>query len=153
MGDPWGIVVVPAEGDPGGLLDDGACFSSPPMARLNRRFEPAAPRDGMVYRWMAGGREAYCAMANTQNRMRPLSDGRFGLPIWWDGKLVPEGWDRLRRVAYGLHPAWIMPTIMEPDTHQALMVARFLTKTAGARVVLLDRVEGRLVEREAPHAG
>ena len=127
MADPWAIVLVPAEGDPGGLLAARRLRLPGPQAAVSVTRAAVPPQ---VSGW------------DPSSSLWPS-----GLPLWWDGALVPAGWDRARRAAYALHPAWMLPTTMEPDQNQLLMVARFLMKTSGARVVLLDLVDGRLVER------
>lgn len=65
------------------------------------------------------------------------------LPLWWDGKLVPEGVDRARRV-------W-RPTVADKDSWLVISptdLAHALVRQGdGSRVVLLDLVDGRLLER------
>lgn len=99
------------------------------------------------------------------------------LPLWWDGALVPEGWDRARRSIRPLVEhldAYIQwrPTVPAGDTlgraiarHDryglgrlldrpdpmlgSVQIAAMVAACAGlaSRVVLLDLVDGRLVER------
>ena len=66
------MLVVPAKGDPGGLLARGACSSAPPIC--SRSWH----EDHWVSRWVEW-------------------ESDEALPLWWDGALVPEGWDRLVR--------------------------------------------------------
>ncbi len=72
------------------------------------------------------------------------------LPLWWDGALVPEGWDRLRRV-------WLASTGHTPlaighrsivTRDQAEMMALDVVRLGLAtRVVRLARdADDRLVE-------
>lgn len=116
------VLVVPAEGDPGGLLAPGACGSVPPSAWV-RRY-------GRGARWTPG-----------------LSGHRTpgdALPLWWDGALVPEGWDRARRVGIS-----VWNNEPNPDLGTVLVCATSLCDRGwGARVVRLARVDGRLVEVE-----
>ena len=71
------ILLVPAEGDPHGLLAEGPCGARPPMAWLRGR------RDG-IWRpapWFPDERE-------------PL----WALVLAWDGQPVAEGMDRATRI-------------------------------------------------------
>ncbi len=64
------------------------------------------------------------------------------LPLWWDGALVPEGIDRAIRVLGDI------PDAPHADRWAAPMaLARVLEAAGLCRVVLLDLVDGRLVER------
>lgn len=127
MAEPYAILCVPTEAG-AALLDMGPCCSFPPVADRgwDGKWYPADPE----YRHSI-----------------PEPDEVQALPLWWAGALVPEGWDRARRVAFATHPAWMMTTIMEPDMQQLLMVARFLEKHRLCRVVVLDLHEGVPVER------
>lgn len=132
MGEPVAVLVVPAKGDPGGLLAAGRCGTWPPAS-------VCLGDEG----WRVGIARA--------------------LPLWWDGALVPEGWDRARRVWFGSDapgrpdigddPLYddlldAVSIIFEPELEHVLALARSLTDIGRAfRVVLLDRVGGRLVER------
>jgi hypothetical protein len=76
----------------------------------------------------------------------------FALPVWWGGAMVPEGWDRASRFGLenteddgsderdDLHRRW-HPW---PDVHAC---AYWLARQGLCRVILLDLVDGRLVER------
>lgn len=78
MSDVVAVILVPSKGDPGRLLATGACGAIPPLVR----------------RWDTGrgpwwGRH-YCPEGS-------VATDDYGLPLWWDGRLVPEGWDRFVR--------------------------------------------------------
>lgn len=123
MSDPIAVLVEPAERDPAGLLDP---------APLGLGGCPACVTEGPGG-WVHGMRSS------------PTGEPRWALPLWWEGSLVPEGWDRLRRVmrAHALD--------QDPDAGQVRWAAAVAVKhapgNACARVVLLDRIDGRLVER------
>lgn len=133
MSEPWGIVVVSTEAGRA-LTEPGRRMEIPEHGSADR------PRLQVT---RAARPPEVCWGYDDATRSFPPN----GLPLWWAGALVPEGWDRARRVASDLHPAWMMPTIMEPGTDQLLMVARFLEKHRLCRVVLLDLVDGAVRER------
>ena len=151
MSDIVAVLVVAAEGDPGGLLAPGRCGAQPPM----------------VHRAV---RELYTGTDLTWERLQ-LGDwstlGSVGastesaLPLWWDGQLVPEGWDRARRVLWTrgrhIHPAhhYVVHAIevesLDLETEGASTSAQWLAvelvrQGFGSRVVRLARADGRLVE-------
>ena len=68
------IVGVPLQGS--ALLRTGACSSGAPAAIY--RYSD---------RWLC--RSVLCPSL--------CDNPRLGLPLWWQGKLVPEAWDRARR--------------------------------------------------------
>jgi hypothetical protein len=133
--DAHAVLVVPAPGDPGGLLAHGSCESWPPLVFVRR--------DGWLgpTGWVVG---------------RPVGGEQRALPLWWDGALVPEGWDRaVRSLDSDQEPPptpwhgqrWA-PSPRYPDIGQVRWMGERLVRTGFAsRVVLLDRVDGRLVER------
>lgn len=120
----------------GPLLKDGPCGALPPLVS---RYPDGDSIDGIrLDRWgVEHGRHAH----------GPRTRAVFALPLVWDGAVVPDGWDRARRVAFRTHPAWGMLTVMDPDVQQVWMLARFLEKFGLCRVVVLDLVDGALVER------
>lgn len=131
MGDPVAVLVVPAEGDPGGLLAPGRCGAYAPS----------------VFRCSCGRWDhAGCASFATGTPTRAL-------PLWWDDALVPEGWDRARRVieaqgwsARSTMPQWTWQ--MTPGLAGVLVLAEdMVARGLASRAVLLGRVDGRLVER------
>ena len=131
------VLVVPTEGDPGGLLAAGRCGAAPPEA-----YNVQDVRRSASARWELD---------------RPLGTSlwAYALPLWWDGALVPEGWDRARRVygRCGWDPRGYDPDcqmgIADPALGGALSIAEGLVACERAsRVVRLARVDGRLVEVE-----
>lgn len=132
---PHAVLVVPAEGDPGGLLAAGPCGSAPPA----------------VYR--IPGEDWQPGLAPKPDRPPPKIL-RFALPLWWDGALVPEGWDRARRV-YGVSCADYPDVIADraydtplPGMQRLQALADMLVShgLVASRVVRLALVDGRLVE-------
>lgn len=126
MADVVAVLVVPAEGDPGGLLREGSCGPIPAMVANYGSWGLAGqgPRDWYITStvWV----------------------GAVALPLWWDGALVPEGWDRARRVADDR----FYSEMCDPDVDCAIEYAEFVAAKTGGRVVRLARVDGRLVEVE-----
>ena len=121
------VLVVPAEGDPGGRL---AClpwaYSPPAVASLVQPY--CTPVEPVEPEWRLG--------------LISGSDLR-ALPLWWDGALVPEGWDRLmRRYSAARDEAGEWPMLDDVLATASDLVAAGLA----SRVVRLARVEGRLVE-------
>lgn len=152
------VLVIPSEGDPGGLLTEGrkpgagwrqyeetdplGWFPDPPWPNIAAYWSSTPPAVGLgapsdhVHTW--------------------------ALPLWWDGALVPEGWDRARRVVAGsmshharevfapiLHA--FAPSEIDGDHREGwelcLWLAVELVRAGLAgRVVRLARVVGRLVE-------
>ena len=137
------VLVVPAPNDPGGLLAAGRCGALPPMVMdLNG--------DGL---WEEVDRP--------EDRTIPDEGDNYAvatLPLWWDGALCVEGWDRARRVLYAapdpVHPAFdpllhrFYPDGLDgPPTAGAEWLAVELVRFGlASRVVRLARVDGRLVE-------
>jgi hypothetical protein len=147
VADIVAVLVVPAEGDPCGLLAYGPCGSKPPKAHPTRRgWEEASPLLAVP---IVGTSEMASAM-----------DGA-ALPLWWDEALVPEGWDRARRVAYrtqlyteahgGERGEFVDLALHDgrwaPDIVHIVEVAEAMVRAGlASRVVRLARVDGRLVE-------
>lgn len=129
MADPTAVLLVPTEAG-AALRLTGRCGSSPPMAHRSRR-------DGS---WSSRG--DWCDTEES------------ALPLRWDGALVPEGWDRARRVAWGAldwfneseHAARAAAQL-SPDAAKVLALVRAMERGGLCRVVLLDLVDGRLAER------
>ena len=69
-----------------------------------------------------------------------------GLALWWDGALVPEGWWRAW-CAWTAGVSRPAPCPMRPDCAEVLELAKELEAGGLCRVVLLDLVDGALVER------
>jgi hypothetical protein len=130
------VLVIPAGGDPGGLLAAGRCGGTP--ACVYECCPPRGPAEPLT--WTVG----WWNVAGTHSVN--------ALPLWWDGALVPEGWDRARRVFYAHGPAHDVESIKRgPGTNPPLSFVEevapwFVECGLASRVVRLARVDGRLVE-------
>ena len=130
MTAPWAILLVPAEAG-AGLLEVG------PRLRLD------CPSDLDII------------VSRCGHPPRIVFHGRHpdALPLWWDGALVEEGWDRFRRWALGRteedgSEGRDFCTAMWCQARDASMAAEWAAESVGGfRVILLDLVDGRLVER------
>jgi hypothetical protein len=126
-GEIVAVLVVPAEKDPAGLLAEGRCGWPPAVAWTDHQ------PDG--WHWRVG---------NTRKG--------HALPLWWDGALVPEGWDRARRAWFNSvavsHDAEAVYEMFDPTLELMLPLADSLVGTGlASRVARLTRdAEGRLVE-------
>jgi hypothetical protein len=140
-GEIVAVLVVPAAGDPGGLLAAGPCGGVPPRVLSGHTCAYGSHQE-----WQTpddlDGRDCYMCR-------HPL----FALPLWWDGALVPEGWDRARRVyltACRGNPRAVhygTAEVRDPDLYELVGVADELVHAdLASRVVRLARVDGRLVE-------
>lgn len=133
------VLVIPAEGDPGGLLAEGACQAWPPRVGSSAAHDYGS--------WKAGAKE-WTPMGWDEQGAYDTE----ALPLWWDGALVPEGWDRARRSMYravskldGESEPWCL---LDPGLSDVLWAAARLAagQRLASRVVRLARVDGRLVE-------
>lgn len=137
--DVVAVLVVPAPGDPGRLLARGACGSSPPVAHEAGRWSTPT--------WMEG-RDPDGPMFNA-------------LPLWWEGRLVEEGWSRLAYAEDRLSPdrPGVLPRrrrqiSLWPDLEAVLALADgSVLRGIASRVIRLVRVDGRLVELEPVGVG
>jgi hypothetical protein len=121
------VLVVPADGDPGGVLAPGRCGIIPAMAEMRHTYDPHG----------APGPEEWTIVST-------LWTVRRALPLWWDGALVPEGWDRLIRTI-GTDDA--EDATRHPSLVGVLDWAEFArSRGLASRIVRLARVDGRLVE-------
>jgi hypothetical protein len=127
VADIVAVLLVPADGDPGGLLATGR-FGSPPRVAACRGC----------------GQWDHWGCAALWTAALPVA-----LALWWSGDLVPEGWDRARRVhsaAPGRTPLGIAH-LLTPSLAQAEMLGFDIARLGlASRVVRLARVDGRLVE-------
>ncbi len=124
MADPHAILLVPTE-DGASLLALGRLGQRPPcLVSYPKRGPDTQPP------W-----SPYAIPTMDMGYGRVLA-----LPLWWDGELVPEGWDRARRACAEIHD-------FRPLCSDVLVLARFLASAGLCRVVLLDLVGGALVER------
>lgn len=137
MTDVVAVLVVPAEGDPGGVLAEGACNAFPPCVGLPG--DECSDSDHL-----AKGFDLQCPECGS-----PWDHP--ALPLWWDGALVPEGWDRARRMLVRprctVQPetGWLHD--FHPFVNRVAAIAHALVRAGFAsRVVCLARVDGRLVE-------
>jgi hypothetical protein len=119
MGKIVAVLLVPADGDPGGLLAAGRCSLATP---------------------------ACCSEYGRAGWMVGLWPASAALPLWWDGALVPEGWDRLQREVHReAQPlTWHM---WRPRLARVLVEAETAVCVGlASRVVRLVHLDGRLVE-------
>jgi hypothetical protein len=131
MSDIVAVLVVPAAGDPAGLLTTGRCDSVPPEVQSGHACGHAYHRE-----WKPAGEMTDCYMCR-----HPAS----ALPLWWDGSLVPEGWDRLNRALYRHKMAGRRSA--ESAEYAGIYGQLLVGKGDASRVVLLTRdAAGRLVE-------
>lgn len=149
----FGVLVVPPEGDGSLLLTPGAGGSLPPVA-----FGPFQREGAFRSQWSIGWDTQMACEKGVW-----AEGGERALLLWWDGKLVPEGWDRMRRVGWDCLlwdyiDRWEL-NLHTPSAGELVVAAKRLTGGPGrnlltgfhgkvaSRIVLLDRVDDRLVER------
>jgi hypothetical protein len=142
VSDIVAVLVVPADKDPGRLLEPGPCDAMPPVVVSGHLCAHDGHRRWQLRSDFAGDG---CYMCHYPLR---------ALPLWWNGALVAEGWDRARRV--------VLNSAEKLSHHEGMLCGRFhpnlsevfrvgeLAVFAGlaTRVVRLTRVDGRLVELE-----
>jgi len=119
----YAVLLVPAEGDPHGLLREGMCGARPPLAWMN------GPR--WVFGW-----------ASERAHVRALV-------LAWGGKPVPEGLDRATAAATATPQWWVdHPALSDRrwHTHEIVeWVGPALAALCGCTLVLLD-ADGREVK-------
>ena len=121
MTDIKGILLIPEEGDPRGLLKLGPCDARPPMAFVwDGRYLRLPEDDG---RW-----QACCP-----SWPKPGD----ALVLAWDGDAVVEGLDRASRTFYGGRSPWC------GNGFNVILVHRAMWESLGT-LVLID-AEGREV--------
>lgn len=151
MSPPVAVLVAPV-GDSGGSL----------LALVRLAGQGWSPQlaPGEVWREPSGDWSAPWDPYDTDGPLAIWPVER-ALALWWDSALVVEGWDRARRALFhhpDLHPAFrdalrsFGPDDDDDDMSwpggRAEWAAVELVRLGlGARVVLLDSVDGRLVER------
>lgn len=136
MSEPWGIVVVPTEAGRV-LTEPGACRSLPPQVHRG-----AAP-------W-----EEWCSCSDRSSGLLE------GLPLRWGGLPIPEGvfrawqmWDpdaSPEAEAAFEATGWTTYDVLGESLESASAaewLARALEAAGLCRVVLLDLVDGAVVER------
>ena len=127
MTDIHAVLLIPAEGDPHGMLREGPCGARPPIACW----------DGERWRsWTDNG----CWW--------PVVPGRRALVFAWGGKPVAEGMDRATYAATSIPRWWVdHPALADRrwHTHEIVeWVGPTLADLCGCTLVLLD-AEGREV--------
>lgn len=118
MTDVCAVLLVPLEGDPLGLLNEGPCGARPPMAWLS-----AATQGPWVGVWFPA----------------ETDDLGTALVLAWDGKAVSEGQHRARLVGY-------RPEAMGVGIRWIESEARRLMLHGLGTAILLD-ADGKEVER------
>lgn len=129
------ILLIPAEGDPLGLLKEGPCGARPPMT-----YDHMHKHGALCWNPTCG---------RARHLMR---EGRRALVLAWDGEPVAEGLDRARRVARSLRQSgalhlkpWVWANIDDIDIHIRSIPEVFgLLAAYLGTLVLLDS-EGREV--------
>ena len=132
MADPWGIVLVPTEAGRA-LTEPGRRMEIPEHGSADR------PRLQVT---RAARPPEVCWGYDDATRSFPPN----GLPLWWEGAMVPEGWDRAERVWVAAYPRRCRTSDTDPGVSEALLLAEGLELDGLCRVVLLDLVDGA-VER------
>lgn len=157
MADPYAILLVPTEAG-AALMADGACGSVAPRVGI----------DSYNGRWSSTPRRApaldgYCLCPGCRQwtpRNHPEAHEHLdgcsevarvsllpsGLPLVWDGAPVPDGVFRAW-CAWTAGVSRPAPCPMRPDCAEVLELAKELEAGGLCRVVLLDLVDGALVER------
>jgi len=135
MGEIVAVLVAAGPGSP--LLAEGTCGARPPLVHRSSR-ETSRLSDSEWER---------LALGQWSPRGMQSGDTESALVLWWDGALVPEGWDRLQRAVrreaqplsgHAWHPR-IQRVLSEAETARCIRIVD--------RVVRLARdAEGRLVE-------
>jgi hypothetical protein len=155
MSDIVAVLVIPADKDPGRLLEPGPCDAMPPVVVSGHLCAYEGHRRWQLHSDFAGDG---CYMCHYPLR---------ALPLWWNGALCPEGWDRARRALWEsnalVHPAHhSLLHSFRPDDGDGLDPARdacewlaveLVRLGLAVRVVRLTRVDGRLVELEPVGVG
>lgn len=151
MADPHAILLVPTEAG-AALLADGVCGGRPPIVS---RWPDGVSIAGLrLDTWAIKPARSVVGLEETS-----------AVVLWWAGELVPEGWDRARRVWHETGETEILlkwdwddedvdrDELLDaannfwPLAEQVLVLARALAFDGLCRVVLLDLVDGALVER------
>lgn len=125
--ETYALIVVPLAGVGHRLIAPGRCGARAPVANRWNLPNCATP-------WESGYGDG---------------SGQAALVVWWKGELVPEGWDRLRRLWVELPGHTPLQTGHQLDVtlDQAEIVARDIERFGLVRVARLSRTEtGRLVE-------
>jgi hypothetical protein len=115
------ILIIPASGDPYGLTSEGPAGGRMPLALRGHRCDHASHREWeLADQWY---RDCYmCRHPQT------------ALVLWWDGQLVPEGWDRFVRRLLAWAHAPDHPATRNPD--EAVVRALIIPPEMGELVVI-----------------
>lgn len=107
------VLLVPAEGDPHGLLREGPCGARPPMVwtlRCERCGDIWVPRGGPSSKAAFQAHRHHWERTGLNARTACRWQGPTALVLAWGGQPVPEGMDRLARC-----PAMKVGTILLLD--------------------------------------
>ncbi len=161
---PWSILVIPTKDDPGKLLATREGRGPVPVVvwrLVHDRVDDDGRRLASVDlrgEWAFPGE--YLGDIDFREGA-PIHSWRHvhALPLRWGAELVPEGWDRARRVWWnwsGFHPPEkairqigdAMCDLFDPGVLDILALARALELCGLVeKIVLLEREGDRLVER------
>lgn len=132
------VLVIPADRDPGRLVQPGPCASNPPAVLSGHVCAYKGHQQWQVHDDFSGGDCYMCQY--------PLS----ALPLWWDGALVPEGWTRLLYAWVPVQHRYAAPLSWFPELGAVIVAAQHAPPGLVSRVVLLARdAGGCLVEVSA----
>ena len=126
MSEIHAVLLVPAEGDPHGLLADGPCGARPPVVYRSRgcgvgHSDSWQPHDEFV-------RRGECYMCDYPDE---------ALVLFWDGKLVPEGLDRAARVyPHARRVAWASARALGQEMERLKYGTLVLLDAEGREVTL-----------------
>ena len=139
MGEVAGVLLIPDDGDPHGLLNEGVCGARPPLVRRRRCTECKAVRWGAARRpraWWRTTRRRGCICGMSLLWSVQIA-APTALALAWDGDPVPAGLDRTHRAA-GLAPwlGWTFQAAVEIALVAA--AADGQGRWALGRVVLID---------------
>lgn len=168
IADIVAVLVVPAVGDPGRLTAQGVCGHRSPIV-WRAPTEPHCAACGSPARWSPAPTDqtdscwvcsidwrhdgiVFRSWSSWSCTLSPLvPQVESALPLWWDGALVPEGWDRLRRALPGMEDSPSDPTQHGGPAYIERMIEVYDGDGPArvGRVVRLARVDGRLVEVES----
>ena len=133
------VLLIPAAGDPHGLLREGPCGARPPMVYEGWEGDP-------LRSWWTTA----SATANASARFYPSRAHRRALVLAWDGEPVAEGLGRLRRAGKGwpwAEPHWHVKRTLG-GVHGAVSRLRSLVAANDAGTIVLLDADGREVSGE-----
>lgn len=129
------LLIIPAPGDPHGLLRKGPCGARPPTAK-EVEFNDAA---GIVRReWRPHGKAELVHHCPPIYAERDYDDAlRHALALVWDGWVVPEGCDRAK-LCLGQHDPGMVFTFNGGPYDMANVVANLVASILGGEVVVVE---------------